>query len=890
MNWRPVRSWRLPLRIAARDARRARSRSILVLVMIALPVTAVTIADTLYSTQDLSGVEGLDRRLGTSAAKVELVDYGGVIVQGFDPDSNSGHPQAIAQGRGNVVKDVSGVQAVLGGDRTAVPYRYGGLKFETDAGLSYGEAIETDLRSPLVDGIFTLNEGRLPQNSQEVLVNSAVTERGPGLGDQLVVGTLSLDIVGIAESTSSTGSERVFAPLGAFEAAGADGTKAVSALETYGGKQFLIGGGPVSWDQVRALNAVGVAVTSRAVISDPPPTSELPEEARPSGSIDSASLTVLVLLVVMVLIEVVLLAGPAFAVGARRQTRTLALIGAAGGSPTVARRVILSTGIVLGTLGGGIGVLMGIVGAWVLMPLFQRLSDQRFGPYDVTWTHLLGVGVFGLVSALLAAAVPAWIASRQDVVAILGGRRGDTRASRRSPILGLALVGAGVTGAVFGAKAVDGSILIAGSAIVSVLGMILLVPLVVVGVARASRRLPLAMRFAARDAALHRTRTVPAVAAVAATVAGVVALGIAISSDEAQNRGDYQPRLATGQAALSDYGSDAPWGQLKSAVEQRLPEASPTTLRGVSYETGRDEYIEVRLRTPGGRQQFLSQWGGYSNAAMLVGDDSLPPASPQTSAADRAAATEVLRSGGVVVFTDKPVRADKVVVAVNTSDNTTAKRTDRLRETFPAVYLQVLGGPVEAPGVLSEQATRALGLTPAILQLMFDQGATVVDKGTEQDIAEAVAAISTEASFYVERGYQTPDSTVIVQLILAGLGGVLMLGGTLTATFLALSDARPDLATLSAVGASPRTRRRVAAGYALVVGLVGALLGALIGAIPGIAISYPLTAPYDGSGSSHYLNIPWLLLIGVVVGLPLFTSALVGLTARSRLPLVARLD
>ena len=63
--------------------------------------------------------------------------------------------------------------------------------------------------------------------------------------------------------------------------------------------------------------------------------------------------------------------------------------------------------------------------------------------------------------------------------------------------------------------------------------------------------------------------------------------------------------------------------------------------------------------------------------------------------------------------------------------------------------------------------------------------------------------------------------------MLALLGAVLMLGGTLTATFLALSDARPDLSTMAAVGARPRTRRRVAAGYALIVGGVGALLGAL---------------------------------------------------------------
>ena len=69
-----------------------------------------------------------------------------------------------------------------------------------------------------------------------------------------------------------------------------------------------------------------------------------------------------------------------------------------------------------------------------------------------------------------------------------------------------------------------------------------------------------------------------------------------------------------------------------------------------------------------------------------------------------------------------------------------------------------------------------------------------------------------------------------------------MLGGTLTATFLALSDARPDLATLSAVGASPRTRRGVAASYAVVVGLVGAVLGAAVGFIPGIAVTWPLTS------------------------------------------------
>jgi putative ABC transport system permease protein len=159
--------------------------------------------------------------------------------------------------------------------------------------------------------------------------------------------------------------------------------------------------------------------------------------------------------------------------------------------------------------------------------------------------------------------------------------------------------------------------------------------------------------------------------------------------------------------------------------------------------------------------------------------------------------------------------------------------------------------------------------------------------------------IDESAYLYVERGYQQENETLILLGILFGLGAVLMLGGTLTATFLALSDARPDLATLSAVGAAPRTRRAVAAAYALVVGFVGAVLGAAVGFIPGVAISYPLTSglvsvgDLDADGRqlpTHFLDVPWTFVLGLVVVLPLVTALIVGLTARSRLPMVARLD
>ena len=46
----------------------------------------------------------------------------------------------------------------------------------------------------------------------------------------------------------------------------------------------------------------------------------------------------------------------------------------------------------------------------------------------------------------------------------------------------------------------------------------------------------------------------------------------------------------------------------------------------------------------------------------------------------------------------------------------------------------------------------------------------------------------------------------------------------------------------------------------------------------------------EAVGTRVYLAIPWLLIVAIVLALPLLTAAVVGLTARSRLPLVARLD
>jgi putative ABC transport system permease protein len=856
-----IGGWRVALRLARREAWRRKAQTALMLVLVCLPVLAVAAAAVVWRTASVSGAEGIERRMGTSAA---LVSGSGTseVLQTFDPD---GPTSWVSEDEH--VATAEEVRGVLGSDRELVPFAQEYLSYRTDRGVGDLLVTETDLVDPLAAGLFRLEEGRYPRVADEVVVNAVAAGRGPGLGETLTVlrrttageTRTDLHVVGIATSASAREGAVAAVLPGALGTADAQ-------------PAWLVGGGPVSWDDVGALNAVGLLAASREVLSDPPPDSALPAELLRDEPVDETRLTALLLVVTMVLLEVVLLAGPAFAVRARAQARTLALVGAAGGTPAQARRTVLASGVVVGLLGGLLGAVLGIGLGALMVPLAQRFQGTWFGPFEVPWPLLAVVGCFGLAAAVLAAVVPAFSASRQDVVAVLAGRRGDGRPSRRSPVLGLALVGAGVAAGVLGSRASGASpVLVAASALLSVVGMILLVATVVALVGRVARGFPLSLRFAARDAARHRTRTVPAVAAVGATVAGVITLALALSSQQAADERDYDPQLAHGYGAVPlDPGTDP--GPVRAVLEKRLPGAAVEPVDGVRLD---DALPDTGLELAVEDQPLVLPTSGVFGTGQLVA--TTVPEAVGLGAADRERADEALAAGRVVL--------------VRGSDAFGPEVSDRVRvvlgersEDLPATTVHPPGGLGAASMILPPAVAEDLGLTVATTALVV---APAIPAAAETDLVEALATVPGAGQLVVERGYQPEDSVRILQWVLAVLGGILMLGGTLTATFLALSDARPDLATMAAVGARPRTRRRVAAAYALVVGLAGALLGTPIGFIPGVAVSRPLSRGDDGS---TLLVVPWPLLGLVVVGLPLLTAAAVGLCARSRLPLVARID
>ncbi|PUA81334.1 FtsX-like permease family protein [Nocardioides currus] len=879
--------WRPALRLAWRDALRSRGRTALVVLMITLPVLAVTAAAVIYATAQVTGGERADRALGAADARVEAV--GNTVIQLPDPRDGWGTTGSLDR----VVTEAD-LTGVLGADSRVLTIR-DDVYLQVPMGdrrISVA-ATEVDLGDPMTEGLFDVEQGRLPTAAGEAVVNTGYAERGVAIGEVLDLQGSDVEVVGIGRDATYRDQPTVM---------GLPGGLGSSFDATAGDPEWLVESGPVSWSQVRELNDLGAVVTSREVLADPPAVREQAEQMGYDTGLGDY-IAVVALVVTMALLEVILLAGPAFAVGARRQSRALALMAASGGTPRQARRVVLASGVVLGALAAAIGAVLGVVVGLALLPVVQRFSGEWFGPVDITWWAVAVVAACGLLSAVLAAVVPAWIASRQDVVAVLAGRRGDRKPSARTPLLGLVVLGCGVLLSVYGVvgSAGNGEYAIAVSAIVSVLGMIMVVPVVVALIARLSRRFPLTLRYAARDAARHRTRTVPAVAAVAATVAGVVALGIANTSDEAERRSTYRPQLEMGAATVTVSGTSdmvggtyreyppdqAVWERVDRAIEQAVPGVERETVDGIVYQTGDggSRFFDVRGAT---REDWvaLETTGGFAGAAM-VSDGDLPGQLALTDEQARQASA-ALAAGSAVVLAQEGT-ADRIVLQTYSPDDDAAEPT---RLDWPVETVQV-DGPVAVSLVVPTTLAEEAGLDVQTVGVYLPPNDLTAAQA--KDLEERVAGVSESAYAYVERGYQTDNAIIILLAILFGLGGVLMLGGTLTATFLALSDARPDLATLAAVGASPRSRRGVAASYALVVGFVGAVLGTVVGFIPGVAITWPLTSGVTyGSGSSEgpagpFLDIPWLLILGLVVVLPLLTALVVGLFARARLPLATRL-
>ena len=873
-----VPAWRASLRIARREAWKAKSRSLLVIALIGLPVLVLACADIAYRTWQLNPHEKITRTIGSADAAVRW-GGGGTIQQ--DPKSFSSNDAGSAS---SAPTPASVVAKFPPGSRE-IRWRQSFGTILTKIGAKNAEIDGLDYADPLARGLVKPVSGRAPRTVHEIaFTRSLARDTGYRLGDTVQMshskGTFVL--VGIvADATYRQAATAYVLPAAVPR----------QAENAFNEEWLLDTPAPVTWQQVLDLNRAGYLVVSRDVYLNPPPKSQvLYHPSGAQGIVNAKTAVTTALIAGMALLEVILLAGPAFAVSARRQRRDLALIAAIGGRRRDLRNVVLSNGVVLGLAGGLLSAITAIGVAAIGIAAFGHYINEMPGHFDVRPLELLALTLVSLLTALAAAVFPARGAARTDVVAALAGRRGTMRTRKRVPLLGVIIAGAGavVALAASGASA-DSTVILTGVALTEI-GLIICTPALLGLVSRAGRWVPLSARLALRDAGRNRSSAAPAVAAVMAAVIGSVALAIGVASSTDQDRRAYQPRLPMNDAFV--------WADPAAKTEPQVIDALRTALPGARVVPVRTppSYCEKapcsKVVVPPGEQSQYSYLGSGDIPPVVIDDGSTAETLLQTTSPEAVAA---LHAGKVVVTDPSAIHQGRttltlydVTAADSTPDGSSGtSQDDGKKVTVPAV------------AVPKADAFVKLVIPPSLATQLGVRGeaggiyARTSHRPTEHEVQAAngaLARIDQNSQMEVETGYHNPQEWMLLALLLAS--AVITLGAALIATALSNVDNRSDLTTLGAVGAAPRTRRLLSMSRAGVIAGIGTLLGVVAGFLPSFAWVHSqrsfdlaaLSSINNGSAARMHFVIPWLPLLVTVIVVPTVATLIAGLVSRSRLP------
>ncbi|GIJ77071.1 putative ABC transport system permease protein [Micromonospora phaseoli] len=890
-------SWRAALRIARREARRARGRTALVLAMIILPVLAMSFIAASMDMARLTPAEELDRRLGNADAELRVVSRGPVEQDATgDGWSTTGDGETFP---GLVTTEQ--VTALLPAGARVLPVRRWVpiTVWQSDRIRDFDTTV-VDMTDPLGHGLGRIHQGRAPASGDEIAVNLAARRSlDVDIGDQVNAGdgTRSWTVVGVVELPERLDAMAILHPAGAPPPQSQSEGLFLADLP-----------GPLSDDLFRHLNANGVVVGTRVPGSTTLESSSADSIVSGMG-VEQVSIGLLV--GGLGLLEVVLLVGPAFAVGVRRRRRELALVAVAGGDAAQLRRVVLADGVVLGCVGAVTGIALGVAAAFAGRPLVEQfIFQQRFGGYRVWPTALVVIALVAVLAGVLAALAPAWTAARQDVVAGLAGRRTPPVHRRRWLIIGLLLAAGGTIVAAVGTVLTSQAVILAGL-VLGELGLVFATPTLVGLLARLGRFLPLAPRIAVRDASRNRSSAAPAISAVMAAVAGSVALGLFLASDEARTEQRYLPALPEHTMLVgtsADLGGTAlpDLAEIAGPAREHLDAGTFTPFVSAGCRPEFDACL-VTATLPAGRAcpwqpyQPISAadqrraradarcrdhpddyYGTYPRVA--VDEGTMLPIITGAAPDEVAAATATLRAGGAVVTNPRFLRDDgRLDLRVDHTDESRAADT----VTVPGYALAT--GLGQHWLILSPAATDRLGLTTWPAGWVIETTGQVDQERQDQFIA----ATRPLGPLWLEtdNGHGLGDARPLL-LLLAAVSAVVTVGAAGIATGLAAAEGRGDLSTLAAVGAGPGVRRLLSLCQAGVIAVLGSALGIVAGVAVAVIVltftnqrytdSWPIEPPYP-------LVIPWLP-IGVLVAVPLVAMAGAALFTRSRLPVERRLD
>jgi putative ABC transport system permease protein len=541
-----------------------------------------------------------------------------------------------------------------------------------------------------------------------------------------------------------------------------------------------------------------------------------------------------------------------------QRTREIGLMRAIGSSRKQVNRSVLVEAALLGIFGSILGVGAGVGLAVGLMKLMSA-AGMDLSTRDLTvkaTTPVIGL-VLGVVVTVLAAYLPARRAGKVSPMAALrdAGTPADGKAGLVRGIIGLVLTGAG-TFALFTAanadKASDGSLVLGAGVVLTLIGFVIIGPLLAGGVVRVISAVLLRFfgpvgRMAERNALRNPRRTGATGAALMIGLALVACLSVVGSSMVASATDELDKSVGTD---FIIQGNQRIVPQAAKAIE-----TTPGLSRVTHY---RD--IEARLTTPDGFSdsdgvtaadptyaQDLHRKTTAGELTAAYGKDSM-------SVGSEFATKHHVKLGDTLTVAFKGGSTAKLKVAAITDDDVVIDQgarylsTETMRKYLPADRI-----PPD--------------------QIMF---ASAKD-GQEK---QAYAALKKSMEPYPQ--YQVRDQTdykqelkdQIGQLLnmvygLLGLAIVVAVLGVINTLALSVVERTREIGLMRAIGMSRRQLRRMIRLESVVIALFGALLGL------GLGMGWGATAQkLLALEGLKVLEIPWPTIIGVFIG-----SAFVGLFA-----------
>jgi putative ABC transport system permease protein len=535
-----------------------------------------------------------------------------------------------------------------------------------------------------------------------------------------------------------------------------------------------------------------------------------------------------------------------------QRTRELALMRAVGASRRQVKRSVMLEALVVGALAAVIGFVLGIGLATGLRSAMGSFGAKvPAGPLVVSPTAIASALAVGVLVTVLAAWLPARRAAKIPPVAAMGSAHlpATTKSlvvrNTLGSVITLAGAGAILAGAAMGKEA--GRMVIGAGAFLTLIGIIVLIPLLsrpVIALVRPllHRVFGVSGKLAGQNAVRNPRRTGATASALAIgltlvtglTVIGVT-LGGAIDKLTTDNiRADYMVTMAGGGALDKS---------ALTALEKAKGVSAVSPQQATSVEI-KDEFHSASAVTPGDVEKvFDLQTVSGSMATLGKG---------QIAVAEKTAKSNGWKAGDTV--------------AVKFGNDSDGGKADTKTLTVGAVYKE---NEFLSPVLLSTSLVAPYEPKPYIPEVWvkMDGGAS---KANEQALVDALGdnpAMSIMDRQDIRNMFGGMINTMLnIMYGLLAMALIIAVLGVINTLAMSVFERQQEIGMLRAIGLDRRKVKRMIRLEAVVISLFGAVIGVALGSFLAWAIGETIKSEIPG----YALVVPWdrigifLLLAGVV--------------------------